>query len=401
MRCDEMSFHYLLERALGTCMAQIQNLQILFNIATALLATLFGPFSFGTSTLTLKILVFNVLLPSACMANLGFESDFRSGDPFWRFVGAFLLMRGLMLVLHMGWAAVRRRRFEQIAVNWLVTSWVSASILAPPLMKSVFGVKAQSYAAWSEVSAYIFQLPIALLFFELDSVFRPEQDPKRPGQMLRTAEQCCDLDGCPMVVEPALQKRLNRAQIKDLGWQLAKKPLSWALLAGVVFSATTLGPRYLYPGPTYDPNCSYVEYTGFIYLFFSSLAGCLEPIALFSVGIVLSENNPWSCGWMNIIGYMTIKLVFVPLLMIGCALAVGLDGELGRAAVLISVLPVSPPAFALTGHYGVGLSEAVSCVLIGKILVIPSILAWQGVMDAVGVFPYPSSDTPGVCELAS
>ena len=96
-----------------------------------------------------------------------------------------------------------------------------------------------------------------------------------------------------------------------------------------------------------------------------------------------------------------IKLVFVPLLMIGCALAVGLDGELGRAAVLISVLPVSPPAFALTGHYGVGLSEAVSCVLIGKILVIPSILAWQGVMDAVGVFPYPSSDTPGVCELAS
>lgn len=171
---------------------------------------------------------------------------------------------------------------------------------------------------------------------------------------------------------------------------MAKKPLNWAVLAGVVFSATTLGPRYLYPGPYYDPNCDYVEYTGFIWLFFSSLAGCLEPLALFSVGIVLSEKNPWSCGWWNIVGYMGVKLIFVPLLMIGCAFAVGLSGAEGRAAVLISVLPVSPPAFALTGHYGVGLSEAVSCILVGKIFVIPSILAWQAVMDAIGLFDYPS-----------
>ncbi len=312
-----------------------------------------------------------------------------------------MLMRGLMLVLHVGWAALRRGRFEQIAVNWLVTCWVSASILAPPLMKSVFGVEAQKYAAWSDVSAYIFQLPVALLFFELDGIFRPEQDPKRPGQMLRTVEQCCDVDGCPLAIEPFLKKRLNRAQLKDLGWQLAKKPLMWAMLAGIIFSATSLGPRYLYPGAYYDPNCSYVEYAGFIYLFFSSLAGCLEPIALFSVGIVLSEKNPWSCGWTSIIGYMAIKLVLVPLLMIGCAFAVGLDGELARAAVLISVLPVSPPAFALTGHYGAGLSEAVSCILIGKILVLPSILAWQAVMDAVGVFSFRFAGAPGVCELVT
>ena len=36
-----------------------------------------------------------------------------------------------------------------------------------------------------------------------------------------------------------------------------------------------------------------------------------------------------------------------------------------QAATLISILPVSPPAFALTGHYGVGLDESVSCILIG------------------------------------
>ena len=376
-------------------------MQILINICTGLLATLFGPFSLGTSLLTLKLLVFNVLLPSACMATLGFESNFRLGDPFWKFAGAFLLMRALMLVLHVAWAGARQRRFEQVAVNWLVTCWVSASILAPPLMQSVFSVEAQKYATWSDVSAYIFQLPVALLFFELDGVFRPEQDPKKPGKMLRTADQCCDLDGSPLKIHPFYKKRLNRRQLKDLTWQMAKKPLNWALLAGVIFSATTLGPRYLYPGPYYDPNCQYVEYTGFMYLFFSSLARCLEPLALFSVGIVLSEKNPWSCGWVNIIGYMTIKLIFVPLLMIGCAFAVGLEGELGRAAVLISILPVSPPAFALTGHYGVGLSAAVSCILIGKILVIPSILAWQAILDGIGVFPYVGAPGVSVCALTN
>ena len=45
----------------------VQDLQILINIATALLATLFGPFAFGTNLVTLKLLVFNVLLPCACM----------------------------------------------------------------------------------------------------------------------------------------------------------------------------------------------------------------------------------------------------------------------------------------------------------------------------------------------
>jgi predicted permease len=380
---------------------QVQNVQILINVCTGLVATLFGPFAFETNLVTLKVLVFNVLLPSACMTNLGFESNFREGNGFWKFTGAFLLLRALMLVLHMSWAAFRRRRFEQLAVNWLVTCWVSASILAPPLMKSVLGVEAQKYAAWGDVSAYLFQLPVSLLFFELDSIFRPEADPKKPGQMLRTVGQCCDLNGCSMAVTPFYRKRLTRKQRKDLGWQLAKKPLNWAVVAGTIFSATTLGPRYLYPGPFYDPNCDFVEYAGFIYLFFSSLARCLEPIALFSVGIVLSKKNPWSCGWINIIGYMVLKLVFVPLLMIGCAFAVGLSGDAGRAAVLISLLPVSPPAFALTGHYGVGLSEAVSCIIIGKILVIPSVLAWQAVLDGVGVFDYVAAPDTSVCSISN
>lgn len=391
-----------------------QDLQILIEIAVALVSTLYGPFDLGRNLLTLKLLVFNVLLPSGGVTNLGFVSDFRDGS-IWRFCGAFLMMRAIMLALHMIWAAIFKRRFEDIAVNWLVTCWVSSSILAPPLLQAVFGTEYEVFGYWSDVSSFIFQLPIALLFFEIDAITRAPID---HGKLVRQIEptghhgvyanghslddnveqyihESAVSDGCQVVLSQPFYKswRLTKKQAKVVLWNLAKAPLMWAVLGGTLLSVTTLGPRYLYPGTSSDPNCDYVEYTGFIFLFFSSLAKCLEPLALFSVGIVLSKNNPFTCGIWNIIGYMLIKLIFVPLLMIGCAFSFGLSDMEGRAAVLIALLPVSPPAFALTGHFGVGLAEAVSTILIGKALVIPTILAWQAVMDSLNLFPYAGAPT--------
>lgn len=383
-----------------------QDLQILIEISVALVSTLYGPFDFARNILTLKLLVFNVLLPCAGISNLGFVSNFRDGS-LWRFCGAFLMMRGLMLVIHLLWAAARGRPYEGVATNWLVTCWVSSSILGPPLMESVFGKEYELLAYWSDVSSFIFQLPVVLLFFEIDAVSRcwvgdrgkaiPQIDPSN-GTCQRI-ENCRVENSVEYTAGDVVwyRKRVSRPEAYTILWNMAKAPLMWALVAGVLLSVTTLGPRYLFPGFPYDPNCDYVEYTGFVYLFFSSLARCLEPLALFSVGIVLSKNNPFTCGVWNIIGYMAVKLIFVPFLMIGCAFTFGLSDIEGRAAVLIALLPVSPPAFALTGHYGVGLAEAVSTILVGKILVLPTILAWQGIMDSIGLFPYDAPPDASVC----
>ncbi len=389
-----------------------QDLQILIEISVALVSTLYGPFDFARNILTLKLLVFNVLLPCAGITNLGFISNFRDGS-FWRYCGAFLMMRAIMLIAHLLWAAVRGRRYkkvyryEHVATNWLVTCWVSSSILGPPLMESVFGKEYELLAFWSDVSSFIFQLPVVLLFFEIDAVARcwVGDRGKAMAQVDSSKGTCARLENCAS--EQSMEyttndvvwyrKRVSRGEWKMIAWNLAKAPLIWAVVAGVLLSVTTLGPRYLFPGFTYDPNCDYVEYTGFIYLFFSSLAKCLEPLALFSVGIVLSKNNPFTCGLWRIAGYMAVKLIFVPFLMVGCAFAVGLSDSEARAAVLIALLPVSPPAFALTGHYGVGLAEAVSTILVGKILVIPTILAWQGIMDSIDLFPYNAPPDVPVC----
>ncbi len=348
-------------------------------------ATLFGPFSLNKNLFTLKILVFNVLLPCAAVLNVGFVSNLRDGL-IWRFCGAFFMMRAIMLVGHIAFAALRRRKFEDIAVNWLVTCWVSSSILAPPLMEAVLGKEFQVLGPWSDVSSFLFQLPVVLCFFEIDSV-------RRQGSLENEEEQ-----GKEMSVVPFYKTRLTRENALVMGKRLIKMPLAWAILSSVILSVTTLGPRYLYPGTSYAPNCDYVEYTGFIYLFFSYLASCLEPIALLSVGIVLSKNNPLTCGVWNIVGYTLIKFILVPMLMIGCSFAFSLDNASARGAVLIATLPISPPSFALAGHYEVGLAEAVSTVLSGKLLVIPAILAWQGFMDAVGLFPVDTPQVDIVCQ---
>lgn len=122
-------------------------------------------------------------------------------------------------------------------------------------------------------------------------------------------------------------------------------------------------------------------------------------MALFSVGVVLSQLNPFTMhrGILNITFYMLIKMILVPAIMIGCCFAFKLPRDLSRAAVLISVLPVSPEAFALAGWYNVGLGYAVSNVVVGKFLCFPAILAWQAFMDAVSLFPYPQ---PPVMEPA-
>ena len=44
---------------------------------------------------------------------------------------------------------------------------------------------------------------------------------------------------------------------------------------------------------------------------------------------------------------MLVKLIFIPALMVGCAQLLDLTAPLGRAAVLLAALPVSPGVFSV------------------------------------------------------
>ena len=136
---------------------------------------------------------------------------------------------------------------------------------------------------------------------------------------------------------------------------------------------------------------------GFIFLILSSLAACTEPIALLATGIFLLYKSPVACGWLQAAGYMLVKLILVPAVMVGCCFAVGLDGGPARAAVLLASLPISAAAFTLCDRYSTCLKEAVANIFWGTVLVLPTTLAWMAFLDAVDLFPMVKTPVPDVC----
>lgn len=138
--------------------------------------------------------------------------------------------------------------------------------------------------------------------------------------------------------------------------------------------------------PPLAPNCTYVEETGFIWQYLDYFSRCTEPVAFLAIGLWMWRRNPLGCGLWQAAAYMAVKLVAIPAIMVGCAAAVGLEGAMARAAVIVAALPVSPAAFALCDRYRCGEAAAVANVFVGNLLVLPTTLAWVAFMDATNLF---------------
>jgi predicted permease len=375
-----------------------QCLQILITLALGVGCVWVRAFSAQRDLRTLNLLVFLVLLPASVLLGLGLRSDLRDGDT-WRFIGAFIMLRAICLLAAA--AIFFRRGIGVVTTNWVNFSWVSTVILGVPLLRAALGPQYANLGVVAGISSFIFQLPVQLFMFEVHA-----------GRQVAAVEEAAaaDVEGSEAAADgseaaPAadVQKRstfggISKAQARKICLQLAHNPILWAILGGIILSATTLGPRYLWPGtPPAAVNCDYVPGTGFIALTLTALAACTEPVALFATGVFLARQNPIAIGWIPCILYMVVKLILVPAAMVGCAAAVGLEGAPARGAVLLAALPVSTAAFALADRYRVGTPEAVANIFWGNALVLPTVIAWVAFMDGVGLFPVTTVPTPNVC----
>ena len=405
------------------------NLQILIAIAVGFITVLLRAFDQKTDVHSINKVVFYVLLPSAVLLALGLNTNLRDGN-VWRFVGGFLLLRAICLVVV--WAVhglVRRQTIAYVTIQWMVTCWVSTVVLGIPLLIATLGPQYGSLGAVAAISSFIFQLPVMLIFLEgsVDTAGFEERESNkhvpREKMLVDRGSSANDVEAAGPTAEttagptaePAAGKtgtntegggtadadthwytiKLTKAQLKYIGIKLLKNPILHAIWIGFVLSITTLGPRYLSPGnPPVNPNCDYAVGTGFIQLTLKLFAACTEPIALLAVGMFLYAKNPVACGILPSVAYMVVKLILVPGLMVGCAFAVGLSGPEGRAAVLLASLPVSPTAYTVSDKYGVGRDVAESNVFWGNLLVLPTTIAWNAFMDSIGLFEF--TPPPGI-----
>ncbi len=226
-----------------------------------------------------------------------------------------------------------------------------------------------------------------------------------------------------------------RIRWRLLSTRLLNNHVLWAIVIGLILSLSTVGWKYL------DPTSKqYVQETGFITAWLELLGRTAEPLALFATGMFFATRlmywwgqahggggvdrvhsdaacvvsttgvhsaptkqilppppTPTPTRWQllttttcitiaRLVLYMTAKLILVPLVAVGCACLLDLQGPYGRALVLLAVLPVSPAAFALASEYDIRCGEVGWNVAGGTLLMLPATIAWQAVLDALGVF---------------
>ena len=125
---------------------------------------------------------------------------------------------------------------------------------------------------------------------------------------------------------------LNPDIWKKIGLRLLRNPVLWAILLAFVLTLSTLGPIYLKP-----VSDDFVDGLGWIWGTLDWLGTCVSPVSLIAMGVWMqSQEHLLTISPPAAVTSMLAKLVLVPLIMVGLASALDLEGNNGRAAVLIA-----------------------------------------------------------------
>ena len=358
--------------------------------------------------------IFYAALPSLVLNALGIKIDLYDDKNLWEFISVFLILRAIALVVaFLAVAADSRKGVGQIAVLWLAMTWISTVILGVPISSAVFdnpqtGAK---YGILAGISSFIFQLPLQLFFLEchqLEEEYLTERHPDNGAisdpelaQKVAPVEENQEAEIPDKSEVLAHQESLNEvigmprlslwvkfASRRDI-WlkiliKISRNPVLWAIAGGFFLTLSTLGPTYLN-----DKSDDFVPGLGWISETLFFIGNTVTPVSLFTMGIWMQDQGKglFKMNPLVAVGCMVSKLILVPLVMVGLAKAFDMDDEPGRAAVLIAALPISMASFSLANRYGIGEALMAENVALGTLLILPTVILWNVIMDEVGLFP--------------
>ncbi|KAG7368534.1 auxin efflux carrier [Nitzschia inconspicua] len=394
-------------------------IMVLLTIGLGIVASRLEVIEFQSFVPSATKFVFYIALPCLVIQGLGIGMDFYSDTLLWNFFGAYLVLRAIFLVVSLILVGLDRSKgIGYVAVYWLSFTWISTVILGVPISAAVFGNAnvGKKFGILAGVSSFIFQLPLQLFFLEChalqDSSIKELKEKNRVHECEEDIEGCgadeseeiniqCERDG-EKPTEQVLPRKPSswdnedevavaassllktRHVWKKIAVQVTRNPVLWAILVGFTLTLSTVGPRFLNP-----TSGDYVPGLGWIFLTLDWLGACVSPVSLFAMGVWMQKEwrSLFGIPWWSATLYMLSKLVIVPMVMVFLAKAMHLDNQSGRAAVLIAALPISLASFVLASRYKIGEAVLSENVALGTILILPTILIWNIVLDQLDVFP--------------
>ncbi|KAG2422360.1 hypothetical protein HXX76_016085 [Chlamydomonas incerta] len=82
---------------------------------------------------------------------------------------------------------------------------------------------------------------------------------------------------------------------------------------------------------------------------------------------------------------LAVKVGLLPLLMVGCGLAVGLGPQYVTALTLLTLCPAAATSFVLAMQYGRGVELVSLTNILGNIFLCPLIIIWLKILTALGI----------------
>lgn len=99
----------------------------------------------------------------------------------------------------------------------------------------------------------------------------------------------------------------------------------------------------------------------------SMAGGCNTPLSLIVIGAVLAEVEPKSMFRREALVYCLVRLVLIPLIVLGGGMLVGLDELVLKTSVVLAGMPAAVTTAMLAGQYGADEKFAVSLVFLSTV----------------------------------
>lgn len=325
---------------------------------------------------------------------------------------AIALVIAFCTVLCLNWKAKKPiNGLGDVAVLWLSFTWISTVILGVPICSAIFGKPSLGllYGLMAGVSSFIFQLPLQFIFFEYHVIEQRwtrevlhTAQPIVPTPMKNSTVITVDVqetsdhsthhsDEVPSDDQRRWYSLVNFEHLSqaavwlDIFKRLSTNPILIALFVGFVLSLSTAGKYLRCPSDTCIAGLEWIGDT------LGWLGECVSPLSLLAMGSWMHSQHYLSSSQRiqlsKLCLFMVFKLIAIPLLMVGLAKCMKLNDEAGRAAILIASLPISMASFSLGHQYNVWEKDLAANVTAGTVLMLPTIIVWNIVLDAVSLYP--------------
>jgi predicted permease len=274
---------------------------------------------------------YNVAMPALLVVTIA-EEPARSLFA-WRFLIAFgggsLLCFALVFVVA---RALGEAGLAGPAMQGWAASMTNTGFVALPILQATYGARAVLPAAIATVFVAAIMFPAAVFVLELD---------RKPSRSLNSA--------------PAALAR-----------HVILNPMVLSTLVGVFWSA--LG------APMPAPVGAYLRI----------LADALTACALFAIGLGLSIDN-LRANLGRSAALTVVKLVIMPLIVLGLSLALRLDPLYAIAAVICAAVPTAKTVYVLAGEYHCEEPLVAATVSMTTLCSIGTLIVWMYAL--IGIFP--------------